>query len=238
MSDSQRIIDALSHQLESNDQVHALWLEGSAARGQADEYSDLDFWLLVDDTYLDGVQAEVRSALEQIGTLDLNYQMNVSGERGHVVYHIAGMSEFLTIDINVRKISLGTEVTAQLDDIRVIFDKSKLIKLIQPAQGSFDEAEAKTRLLDFYRVQRPNVLKNLRREKPLEAIVYYQSLLEYIVKYYRLKSGLVAKKDFRFKHLYHDLAPEITAKIEYFYFISADDLESRLDELGDWIKEL
>lgn len=49
-----RIIEALDH----NSSVHAAWLAGSRGRGTNDEFSDIDIWVAIDDTAIEGVVAE------------------------------------------------------------------------------------------------------------------------------------------------------------------------------------
>jgi hypothetical protein len=49
MDDRQKIIKLLQDRLQPLGYVHALWLEGSIPQGHADEYSDIDIWIGVDD---------------------------------------------------------------------------------------------------------------------------------------------------------------------------------------------
>ncbi len=43
------IIDRVSPEIEKNNYVHAMWLEGSYATGKNNEQSDIDVWMDVDD---------------------------------------------------------------------------------------------------------------------------------------------------------------------------------------------
>lgn len=49
------ITEILKSELQPLPYIYALWLEGSFAMGQADEYSDIDYWMDVDDEYVKDV---------------------------------------------------------------------------------------------------------------------------------------------------------------------------------------
>jgi hypothetical protein len=51
-----------------------------------------------------------------------------SGELGHNVYHLAGMSEFLTLDINTQKFSRDVVLREEIDLYEIIFDKAGIIR--------------------------------------------------------------------------------------------------------------
>ncbi len=80
--------------------------------------------------------------------------------------------------------------------------------------------------------------KNIKRDKPLEALYYYHLILRYITKFLRLKHGLYEKAEYDLKHIYRDVPREETKQIEKFYNVSAQDIEMTLPELEKWIKDL
>jgi hypothetical protein len=167
----------------------------------------------------------------------LEYEVPKANNQRHIIYHIEGTSEFMTIDVNVQPFPGTNGFDEGVDVIDVVFNNDAEFKFYKPKNKPFNEAASKERLLDYYRAMRPNVLKNIRRNKPLEAKIYYDNIVEVAIKYLRRKNKLDAKLDYNHKHLHRDL-PDYTEKFEYFAFVQPKELEPKLDELGVWLKEL
>ena len=85
---------------------------------------------------------------------------------------------------------------------------------------------------------RPSLLKNVRRDKKLEALYYYHLILRYITKFLRLKYGWHEKVDFDLKHIYRDIPEGEVRSLERFYDVTASEVESILPELEGWVKSL
>lgn len=238
MNDHQKIIGAIQKKVEPLKYVHAFWLEGSVTQGHEDKYSDLDVWLEVDPDKMNETYSQVKSALSEIGPVDTDFEMMKDNDQRHIIYHIEGMSEFLTIDVNTQPFPGKSGFDEGVDIIKVIFNKDVELKFYPPKNKPFNEAASKQRILELYRVQRPNVLKNIRRNKPLEAKKYYDSILEITIRFFRRRDKLDAKLSYDFKHVYRDLPKDIALKLEYFALVTREDLERKLDELGEWLKEL
>lgn len=232
-----KILETIRAATEKQVFVHALWVEGSVAQDKSDEYSDLDIWLEVDPDKVGETYKIVKIALETIGPIDLEYEVHKSNDQHHIIYHIEGTSKFLTIDVNIQPFPGKSGFDEGVDVIDIVFNKDAVFEFHKPHNKPFDEAASKERLLDYYRAMRPNVLKNIRRQKSLEAKIYYDNLLEFVIKYLRRKNSLDAKLGYNYKHIYRDL-PEDATKFQYFAFVESADLESKLDELGEWLKEL
>src|SRR5687768_14238666 len=54
--------------LESDARVVAAWLHGSLGRGTADEWSDIDLWVVVADRYIEEICTERREYVAKLGT--------------------------------------------------------------------------------------------------------------------------------------------------------------------------
>ena len=94
-----QIVEKLKERLEPLDFIYAMWLEGADASGTIDEFSDLDFWVDVEDEYEITVYEVVENALSELAQIDYKYVM----KHGHPkirqrIYHLAGSSEYLMID--------------------------------------------------------------------------------------------------------------------------------------------
>jgi len=231
------ILKTIREAAESQVFVHALWVEGSVAQGESDEYSDLDVWLEVDPDKVDETYKVVKNALATIGPINLEYEVHKDNDQRHIIYHIEGTSEFLTIDVNVQPFPGTSGFDEGVDIINIIFNKDAKFKFYKSEPKVFNEKASKQRMLDYYRAMRPNVLKNIRRNKPIEAKIYYDNIVEMAIKYLRRKNQLDAKLSYNHKHLHRDL-PDQAQKFEYFIFVQPGELEAKLGELAEWLKNL
>ena len=238
MNDQEKIIKVIKDALEPQKFVHAFWLEGSTVQGHGDEYSDLDVWLEVNIDKIDETYRQVKKALNSIGPIDLEYEVKKDNDQRHIIYHIKDTSEFLTIDVNVQPFPSNSSFDEGIDVIKIIFNKNVEFKFYKPKSEPFNEEVSKKRILDYFRSIKPNVLKNVRRNKPLEAKIYYDYILDIVIKFLRRKYKLDAKMDYGKKHIYRDLPKDIVEKIDYFTFVQPGSIENKLDELGEWIKTL
>lgn len=241
MDDSTKIIEHLRNKLETRDDIYAFWLEGSAPQGYADEFSGIDVWLSTDDDKIFTIYGDIEQVLSEIAPIDFKYIVKNKGELGHIVYHLEGMSEFLTIDVNTQSINRDPSksyLVKGIDDATIIFDKRGVVKFKEREPASIDIAAKRKKLQGFYEQMRPSLLKNVRRNKSLEALHYYHLILRYATMFLRLKYGWHEKTDFDLKHIYRDI-PESEAKnLERFYDVRASEVESVLPELERWIKSL
>lgn len=238
MDPHKEIISKLQKYLKTLDYVHAMWLEGSVAQGYGDEYSDIDVWVEVDPDKIDQAYQIIESSLSEIGPIDLRYEVKKPNDQRHIIYHIEGTSDFLTIDANVQPHPWKNNFTKGIDDISILFNKDVVFNYVDSTNQEFNEAASKQRIMNYYKAMLPNVLKNVRRNKPLEAKIYYDNILEMILKYLRRKNKLDVKLDFGYKHTSRDFSKSVVEKLEYFMFVRPDEIETRLDELGAWLKTL
>jgi len=229
MDDRIKIIETLKTRLQQLESVHAMWLEGSLAEKDNDEYSDLDIWLSVDDDKLHSIFEDVERALETIAPIDFKYELKSTGELGHNVYHLEGMSEFLSLDINTQKLSRDVILTEGIDIHETVFDKSGIIRTKQRKLVEFNREVELAELLKFIDYTVLSVNKNAVRGKKMESREYYRNILVHVLEYLRKKAGVPEKADFGFKHVYKDIPENEARKLEEFYFSIAD---------GDVIKSL
>lgn len=236
MNDKDKIIQALRTGLGQLDSVHAMWLEGSVAEKDSDQYSDLDIWLSVDDDKLRSVYKDVESILETIAPIDFKLELKPSGELGHNVYHLAGMSEFLTLDINTQKLSRDVVLREGIDLHKTIFDKAGVIRTVPREPIDFNKDEQLAELIKFIDCTALSVKKNALRGKNIESKEYYRSILVRVLEYLRKKSGIAEKADFEFKHASKDIPIHEAARLEEFYFAEANS--ETIMTLKTWIQSI
>ena len=181
MDDKNKIIETLKNQLQHLDYVHAMWIEGSLAEKDNDEYSDLDIWLSVEDKRLRSIFDDVEKALETIAPIDFKLVLKPIGELGHNVYHLAGMSEFLTLDINTQKFSRDVVLREEIDLYEIIFDKTGIIRTMPRESINFNKDEELAELIKFIDYTALSVKKNALRGKKMESREYYRSILVHVL---------------------------------------------------------
>lgn len=241
MENRDKIVEHLRNKLEARDDVYAFWLEGSAPQGYADEFSDVDLWLSTDDDKIFTIYSDIETILLEIAPIDFKYVVKTRGELGQNVYHLQGMNEFLTIDINTQSINRDPSesyLVRGIDDATIFFDKRGVVKFKERESIDIDIELKRQKLQGFYEQMRPSVLKNVRRNKKLEALYYYHLILRYATKFLRLKYGWHEKTDFDLKHVYRDIPENEVRSLEQFYDVKADEVVSVLPELERWIKSL
>jgi len=199
------ILEEIAQLLIDDSRVYALWVEGSIAQGRSDEYSDLDLWASIDNDSETKMFAKVEKILRSHGKLDINYVMPIShSEIFHTVYHIEGKSEFQTIDLNLQHKSRVITLDEDVDDYLIIFDKAEIVKSLKSKTTDIDWTVTMERVRQYYSLMRPNVIKNIKRGRPLEAKIYYDYLVQYLVKTIR-KLHSPNKVDYGLKHSYREI---------------------------------
>jgi predicted nucleotidyltransferase len=67
----QKLLERIAPVLEKDARVVAAWLFGSIGRGEADELSDLDIWIVVADHAIEDIKKQRNKLVSQIGTPQL-----------------------------------------------------------------------------------------------------------------------------------------------------------------------
>lgn len=238
MENRDKIVQHLRSTLEARSDVYAFWIEGSAPQGYADEFSDVDLWLSVDDDKIFTIYDDIEHMLTDVSPIDFRYVVKNKGELGQNVYHLQGMSEFLTIDVNTQGMSRDVYLVKGIDDAEIIFDKQNVVKFKEREPANIDIEAKRKKLQGFYEQMCPSLLKNVRRNKKLEALYYYHLILRYATKFLRLKYDWHEKTDFDLKHIYRDIPKNEVKNLERFYDVRAGEIENTLPELEAWVRSL
>lgn len=177
----EQIIEILKELALSKRYVHAMWLEGADGLGRVDEYSDIDVWFSVSDSYADTLIPFCIEALRKLG--DIPYQnidtvKHSCGEIFQANIKIEGTSPFLYVDICVQKLSRDKRATTFTENDPaefplVIFDKKNIIAYRKSTpMPKFLQDEI---IADQKRVflQRARAIKYIHRNRFIEAISYF-----------------------------------------------------------------
>jgi hypothetical protein len=218
--------------------VHAAWLEGADAAGRADEYSDIDLWLDVDQDSLETAFEAVRSVLLTFGSLDLeDVQVHSNPLLQQRFFRSSGVSPFWFVDVCVQV--HGRDVAFGADDpFLVLFDRKKVIQ-VQRLEFPMDDINAAVQGLQARRWRWLLVEKEIKRGHRLEALVYYhQEVLQSLVELLRLRH-CPGKRGYDLKHTYLDLPKEVNNKLEVLYgYSSFVELQIGLEQATRWFEAL
>lgn len=218
-------------------EVPAAFEGGSMATGRADEWSDLDLYVVAEPV----LHEEVFAALEQ-----LIQQQAAITHRWHVAdlpwpgtsqrfYFLAGAPRFFVLDC----LALARESVAQfLEPERhgnrlALFDREDLLRPV-----ALDHPRHTVRLrrrLEQIRASWPLyrmlVEKELARDHPLDALGFYLALLRMTLEL----AGAVHRPerfDFGWRYLHVDLPADLQRELESLAFgVQVADLPRRLDQL-------
>jgi hypothetical protein len=228
------ILAALEAGLRADPSVHAMWLEGSLANGTADELSDIDLWLDVDDDRLGDALAGCETILSRLGPIDRSY------ERPHPhplirqrFFHLAGTPETLTVDVCVQAHSRVFWFSHEWVEEHplVIFDRDGTVRF-QHADAEAHAAELRARvgqLRGDFSLFRSWMTKALGRGDFLEAMGYYQArLMPTLVELLRIRFA-PTRHDYYLKRAHRDLPPDLAGRLADLYRLtSVEDIAARV----------
>jgi len=245
MIDRDDIIKALHIALEPLPYIHALWLEGADANGMVDEYSDIDFWIDFDDTYEEAAIAAVEDALATFAKIDLKEVFSHPHPKiRQRVYHLAGTSEFLMLDVCWQCHSRADEIVyiegSIVENALPLFDKSNVLrwKAYDPTDDT-DTHKAVLSKAQYRYGQHSRVWKYVRRGLYLEAYAYYnQYVLNPLIDLLRLLYT-PANTDYYLCHISHHIPADAREKLEWFAQIaSLGDIAAHMEPAREWFDEL
>lgn len=246
MINSEIIIKRLKEELEPLQYVHAMWLEGADAIGQADEYSDIDIYIDIEDEYEQEAINKVENILSRVSEIDYKHVMN----HGHPklrqrIYHLKGSSEYLMIDFCWQLHSRDKEEYVYIkgntiEAAKVIFDKSEVIRYKDYKENDYKSFNTEAFEDCKYRYsQHCRVTKYIHRGMYLEAYAYYNKyVLEPLIHVLRM-IYTPAHAHYYLIHISQHLPKIEVEKLQFFAQISTlKDIEDRIPLAEIWFSDL
>ncbi|HMS31446.1 MAG TPA: nucleotidyltransferase domain-containing protein [Candidatus Saccharibacteria bacterium] len=234
------IIDELKVKLEQEPDIHAMWIVGSVAEGYADELSDVDIWLDIDDGTDKGVFTSIEKLIAKKGKIDVNFSEGITPPFSHAVYHLAGSSPLHFIEVTLHSHSHKFGQFDSLRKIKVIFDKDDTTKFEDFDEVGYNKmlSERKTFLVEKIEIGKLSVEKEIMRQQFPDAMHNYLFwLVEPIIELARIKYSPL-KITYNLKHASRDLPKEVVKEIESLYQVaSLDDLHSKIDQVDSMLKK-
>jgi predicted nucleotidyltransferase len=239
-----RILAALKGALEPLEYTHAMWEGGAAAFGRADEWSDIDLQVDVDDDRVEEALALIERTIEALSPIELRYRLPEPTWHGHaqVFYRLRDASPYLLLDLVVLRHSNDVKfLEPEIHGPAVFyFDKAGLAQA--PAFDAIAwQARLRERLaalratFDLFQVL---TLKELNRGNWLEALAYYQGytlrpLLEVLNMRYR-----PTRYNFGSRYVYYELPAEVARRLESLYFVaSGAAIAAKRAEAEAWFRQ-
>ncbi|MPN00462.1 hypothetical protein SDC9_147657 [bioreactor metagenome] len=246
MINSEIIIKKLKEELEPLQYVHAMWLEGADAIGQADEYSDIDIYIDIEDEHEQEAIDKVENILSRVSEIDYKYVMN----HGHPklrqrIYHLKGSSEYLMIDFCWQLHSRDKEEYVYIkgntiEAAKVIFDKSEIIRYKDYKEEDYKSFNIEALEECKYRYsQHCRVEKYIHRGMYLEAYAYYNRyVLEPLINVLRM-IYTPAHAHYYLIHISQHLPKNEVEKLQFFAQVSSlKDIEDKIPQAKIWFSEL
>lgn len=233
-----KIIDELKDAMEQTSSVHAMWIAGSVAEGYADEFSDVDVWLDIDDGQDDATFKSIEKFLKSKGQLDVNFGEDMSPPFSHRVYHLGHMDPYHFIEVTLRSHSHKFGVFESLRKIKVLFDKDETTKfkpLDKPGYTRMLKDRQKF-LIEKIELGELSVIKEITRGQFMDALHNYQFwLVDPVIELARIKYAPF-KVTYGLKHGSRDLPKDVVAEIESLYIIaSLEDLRNKIEDVKTMI---
>jgi predicted nucleotidyltransferase len=236
-----KVIQTLVNALKSLGYVYAFYEGGAVAFGRVDEWSDIDLYLIVEDTKINETFLAVEEALKSISPVKQKYEVAQLPWPGvsQAFYRLENASEYLIIDLAILKLNSPEKFLQSEIHGNSVFYFNKLDKLSIPPldKNAFVEkmSERLKRLQARFDMFGNFVQKEINRGNFLEALdLYYTLVLGSLVEVLRMKHNAV-HYDFRMRYVHYELPPEVVVKLERLYFVkNARELQDKYREAVEW----
>jgi predicted nucleotidyltransferase len=231
----------LKDELEPLPYVHAFWEAGAAAFGRVDAWSDIDLYIVVDDTAVAETFRVVEKTLATLSPIELKHEVPWPPAAGvfQKFYRLEDTNEYLLIDLAVMTQSAPDKFLAREihGDAVFFFNKGGSVQI--PAFNA--EAFVVGLLARRQRVRErmdlfgPFVPKEILRGNRLEALEFYRALvIPSLVEALRMRYG-PRHYDFRMRYVYRELPPDVIRRLETLAFIKdPGDLAAKYREARAW----
>jgi hypothetical protein len=238
------IVHALTQALEPLPFVHAFYEGGAAAFDRIDQWSDLDFYVVADDTSIADTFRVIEETLEALSPLRLKHEVTWPPASGihQKFYRLADTDEFLLVDLAVLTRSAPDKFLVREihGDVVFLFNKEGVVTIPPLDQEALVRAivDRRRRLRERIELFGPFVRKELYRGNGLEALEFYRALvLPSLVEALRMRHG-PRHYDFRMRYVYRELPRDVLERLEALAFVKdRDDLAAKALQALAWFHE-
>lgn len=235
------IVDVLVDALKPLEHVRAFWEAGAAAFGRIDDWSDIDLYLIVDETKVDDAFQAVEKALTLLSPVRQKYKVPQLPwpDVFQAFYKLENASEYLLIDLAILTPNSPEKFLEPQTHGKAVFyfnksggvqlpnlDKEALVRKLR---------ERLERLRERFDMFNIFVQKEINRSNWLEAVDLYHALtLGSLVETLRIRYKPV-HHEFKMRYVHYELPSKITKRLERLYFVeNAMDLQEKYHEATRW----
>jgi hypothetical protein len=242
----EQVIEVLRDALLPLPHVNAAWLGGSDAFGRADELSDVDLQVDVDDGFVAATFGAVEAALAAASPILYRLVMPMPTWHGHAqrFYRLRDTAETCAVDVVVFERSDPRRYYNQPERHGrplVLFDRAGVVRPVplDPAELDATLAAAVAGIRERLPFTLPQAAKEVRRGDALAALgSYHRYLLAPLVMLYRVRHT-PARHDFGSRYTRDDLPPEVQETLAELSFVAdLDDLAAKLPRAERLLREL
>ncbi|HEX8877545.1 MAG TPA: nucleotidyltransferase domain-containing protein [Phycisphaerales bacterium] len=179
----QSILDAVVPALRADPRVLAAWLGGSDATGRADEMSDIDLCLIVQDGCAKDMRPVMEGLIQTTAPIRVKFDLPEPTWHGFVqsFYQLEGAPEWLMVDwIAVERGQHNPWMEIERHGApRVLFDKAGVIRETHADHAALGAAAEKkiAELRVKFPIFRHLPVKLARRGLPVDALHFYNNLV-------------------------------------------------------------
>jgi hypothetical protein len=237
------IVQALVSSLRPKRHVRALWEGGSAAFNKVDRWSDLDLYILVEDSRVAETFRDVQRTLRALSPISATYVVQGGFEGvSQKFYRLRNASEFAVIDLAIlTPKSPQMFLAPEIHGANVFhFNKSGAAK-VRPADRSALARRRRERLRGLrlrFAIFNNYVIKEIERGHALEALEDYRAItLATLVEALRIRYSPL-HFDFRMHHVDTELPVEIVKRLRRLSCIrDVEDLKRKYRESTVWCRK-
>ena len=243
--DRERLRAALGDALAPLPWVMAAWEGGSAAFSRADEHSDLDLQVHVEDGRIDDLIAVIDALVARRWGIELRYRFPEPMWHGlsQVFYRLVQAPPSLLLDLCISTPSRPNRLNERERHGAplVLFDRAGIVQMteIDPivwADRIRGRVEALRVLFPMFQTL---VERQLRRGLPMDALgAWHAHTLRPLVELLRIRYA-PDRHDYHMRYLKADLPREVHDRLAALAFVSGlGDIEARLPEAAAWFDAL
>lgn len=229
-------LQILTEVLKAQANVLAAWEGGSAATGRLDQYSDIDLNMLLSDDNDETVWQIIDQTIPRIFELDRKWIVDSPIKGFSQRFYIPKEPpNFFFLDIGIFKKSAPDLFLDQERHGRAkfLFDKTGTLKVLDLDKKDFEQKIFKRleQLENQFVVYEMITLKEIRRDRPIDAFGFYQACLRFLNEALGLRFRKY-KYDFGFRYQHFDMPKEIQEQMQELIFVGKfEELEPKLEKL-------
>lgn len=225
-----QLLDELIKYLEEQNEVGAVWLEGSFARGESDEFSDIDLWLDCKNGLEKDLLVKILDFLKAQTNSKIQIAHNYFQDHPEIFQNYIFVDSVI-IDLVIQSRSRTKKVFfAKNEEVKILFDKSKYLQFSEELHLEKYSQENLEKSKQWILAKSKAIINKANRGDFLTVCGVYFNLLEDILEFYlskkQTKKSYWVFKDAKFLDLDDKIFLENIFKVK-----STEEIISNLNQI-------